>query len=155
MLIPIEKLFDGVIETLRESVLPDVGSRYARGQLFAAVDVLQNMRDRVEEKAVIAQAEVASIETVLGQLASKLEEAGEAALAGRVTRLAQQDGEAPARERVNALREGFVSLFGEIADLPPELAAGAQAILGQHLAGQVVREVLVLKPSLLREISEG
>jgi hypothetical protein len=155
MLIPIERLFDGVIETLRESVLPDVESRYARGQLFAAVDVLQNMRDRVEEKAVIAQAEVASIENALGQLAPKLEEAGEAKLASRVSQLMQQDAEAPPAERVNGLRDGFVSLFGQIAALPPELAESARAILGQHLAGQVVREALVLKPSLLREISEG
>jgi hypothetical protein len=155
MLIPIEKLIDGVIETLRESVLPDVGSRFARGQLFAAVDVLQNMRDRVEEKAVIAQAEVASIENALGQLTPMLEEAGEMALAGRVSQLMQQDGEAPPAERAKALRDGFVSLFAHIAALPPDLAESAGAILGQHLAGQVVREVLVLKPSLLREISEG
>jgi hypothetical protein len=155
MLIPIEKLIDGVIETLKESVLPDVGSRFARGQLFAAVDVLNNMRDRVEEKAVLAQGEITSTETALDQLAGVLEEAGETALAGRVSQVRQSDAEAPPAERAKAMRDGLSSLFAPLAALPPEQSERVRAILGQHLAGQVIREVLVLKPSMLREISEG
>ena len=40
MTIPLEALIDGAVRTLTEAVLPDVTSRFARGQLFAVVDVL-------------------------------------------------------------------------------------------------------------------
>jgi hypothetical protein len=49
----IETLLDGVMQTLREAVLPAVQERFARGQLFAVLDVLQNLRDRVEPKVAL------------------------------------------------------------------------------------------------------
>ena len=57
MRIPVERLIDGVVQTLTESVLPDLATPFARGQLYAAVDVLKNLRDRVEPRADLADAE--------------------------------------------------------------------------------------------------
>jgi hypothetical protein len=65
MLVPTEQLIDGVIRTLLESVLPDVTTRFARGQLYAAVDVLRNLRDRVEPKAELLEAESTSAAAAL------------------------------------------------------------------------------------------
>src|SRR5262249_55725428 len=56
----IETLLDGVMQTLRDAVLPAVQGRFARGQLFAVLDVLQNLRDRVEPKAALDEAEASS-----------------------------------------------------------------------------------------------
>src|SRR5262245_18836938 len=56
----VETLLDGVLRTLREAVLPAVAGRFARGQLFAVLDVLQNLRDRVEWKAAFDDAEASS-----------------------------------------------------------------------------------------------
>jgi len=59
MTIPVETLIDGLARTLTDAVLPEVTSRFARGQLFAVVDVLQNLRDRLEVKAALYEAEAA------------------------------------------------------------------------------------------------
>src|SRR5947208_2925904 len=60
MTIPLETLIDGLVRTLTDAVLPDVTSRFPRAPLFAVVDVLRNLRDRVEVKAVLHEAEAAS-----------------------------------------------------------------------------------------------
>ena len=44
----LDRLFDGLIETLHDIVLPDVGDAYAREQLLAALDLLANIAVRVE-----------------------------------------------------------------------------------------------------------
>ena len=53
MLIAPETLIDGMLRTLEEEVLPHVGTAYARGQLHCVIDVLANLRDRIEEKAAL------------------------------------------------------------------------------------------------------
>ena len=60
MLIPIERLIDGCMQTLREEVLPEVASRAVRGRVWAVLDVLNNLRDRIEEKLAPATTEADS-----------------------------------------------------------------------------------------------
>ena len=76
MYITLERLIDGCIHTLREDVMPEVGTRVARGQVWAVIDILQNMRNRIEEKAELCEAESVSSEQALAQLVSALREAG-------------------------------------------------------------------------------
>jgi hypothetical protein len=157
MLIPVERLVDGVVETLLQQVLPAVASRYARGQLYAVVDVLQNLRDRIEEKSALLRVEAEGAEAALARAATALrggagEEAGariEAVLASAPA------ADAPPAERVVALRAAVVLALQAIDALPADVAEGARAALGGHLGMQALREVAVLKPSLLAEISQG
>src|SRR5881275_3118225 len=114
MTIPLEALIDGAVRTLTEAVLPDVTSRFARGQLFAVVDVLRNLRDRLEVKAALHEAEAASAAAALERAAAAL---GREAAAARI--------------------------------------AGARAAVTEHLAAQTMRDLALLKPSLLGEISKG
>ena len=151
-LVPVEALIDGIVRTLVDAVLPDVGSRFARGQLYAAVDVLRNLRDRVEARADLCEAEAASASAALDRVVAALgSEPG-------ATRLAQAVAAAPARppaERVVALRAALVTALELVDALPPDRAEGARAAITEHLAAQVMRDLMVLKPSLLTEISKG
>ena len=72
MQLAIETLLDGVMRTLRDAVLPAVQDRFARGQLFAVLDVLQNLRDRVESKAALDEAEASSADDALGRVVDAL-----------------------------------------------------------------------------------
>jgi len=155
MRIPVEQLIDGVVATLREEVLPDLSTRYARGQLFAAVDVLQNLRDRVEERAEQVTGECDGIAAHLDRASSLLAEAGDVATARRLAELREEALAAPAPERREALQRALGAAFPLLRAAGGPAAGSARRVLGEHLAGQAVREVLVLKPSLLREISEG
>ena len=155
MLIPVERLVDGVVETLLSQVLPAIESRYARGQLYTAVDVLRNLRDRVEEKTSLAQTEADSAESALAGAAAALHGGPGEGTAARIEAVLAAAPSSPAAERVVALRAALVLALEAIDTLPTEIAAAARAALGGHLSMQALREVALLKPSLLAEISQG
>jgi hypothetical protein len=149
-LVGVEALIDGVVRTLTESVLPDVTTRFARGQLYAAVDVLRNLRDRVGPKADLLDAEAASAAAALaraiaslGNDAAPIADALAAAPAG------------PPAERAAVLRAALVAALELIDGLPAERGETARAAIREHLGAQALRDLMVLKPSLLTEISKG
>jgi hypothetical protein len=152
MLIPIERLIDGCMQTLREEVLPELGPRAVRGRVFAVLDVLNNLRDRIEEKAAPAQAEADSTQAALAGLADAWRAAGEDRAAEELQRAVAAAPAAPPLARAAALRG---ALAEAIAARREGLSDAARAALRAHLAGQAVRDVMPLKPSLLSEISKG
>jgi hypothetical protein len=147
----VETLLDGVMRTLREAVLPAVTGRFARGQLFAVLDVLQNLRDRVEWKAAFDEAEASSAGDSLRRM---VELVGADAAAPVVRALAAAPSGPPAA-RAAALRAALADAFAVLDGLPDTTAAPARAALAEHLAAQAMRDVAMLKPSLLEEISKG
>ena len=155
MLISVETLIDGCMRTLREDVLPEVDSRFARGQLYAVMDILNNMRDRIEQKASLLAAESDSAGTALEQIAAALREAGHEQQARGVEEALGAAPAEPPAERAAALRGALVSAIDTLYDLPSEMPEAARAALGAHLGPQAVRDVVTLKPSLLSEISKG
>ena len=157
MIIPVERLIDGVVDTLVRRVLPDVTTPFARGQLYAAVDVLRNLRDRVEEKTALLEEEAASAEGALERVAAVLRGAGEpaAALAAAVDEILGNVAESPAPERLRAIRALVVRVLDAADALPAAAAAAISRELGAHLSAQALRDVAVLKPSMLAEISRG
>lgn len=48
MNIPLQRLIDGIIATLRSDVIPHVQDGYARGQAVGVIDLLNNIAPRVE-----------------------------------------------------------------------------------------------------------
>ena len=151
MQLTVETLLDGVMRTQREAVLPAVGERIARGQLFAVLDVLQNLRDRVEPKAELAEVEAASAAAALERAAQALPAPDGPALA----RALADAPTGPAVDRAAALRAILVRAYEMLEGLPDERGAAARSALAEHLAAQTMRDVAVLKPSLLEEISKG
>ena len=151
MQLTVETLLDGVMRTLREAVLPAVGERFGRGQLFAVLDVLQNLRDRVEPKAELAEVEAASATAALERAAQALPAPDGPALA----RALADAPTGPAVDRAAALRAILVRAYEMLEGLPDERGAAARSALAEHLAAQTMRDVAVLKPSLLEEISKG
>src|SRR5207249_10188857 len=133
MLVPIEMLIDGVVRTLVEAVLPDVSSRFARGQLYAAVDVLRNLRDRVDVKTALLEAEATSAATALERVVA-------ATRAARVAEALAAAPEAPLEDRVVALRAALVTALEVIDALAPDPAESARAAVAEHLAAQTLRD---------------
>jgi hypothetical protein len=148
MLLAPETLIDGVVRTLRETVLPAVESRVARAHLYAVVDVLQNLRDRVGEKPELLAAEAESAADALERAAVALP----ADVAARVR--ASVVGGEPGQRRT-ALRAALVAAIEATDRLAPDTAAEARAAITAHLGEQAMRDVALLKPSLLNEISKG
>jgi len=155
MLVPIETLIDGVVRTLTDVVAPDVTTRTARGQLYAAIDVLRNLRDRVEPKAALAGEEAASAEAALAGAARALRRAGAVREATRLDGAAAAAPSGPPAERAAALRAAIAVALETIDGVEGALGESARAAIAAHLAAQAMRDVAVRKPSLLAEISRG
>lgn len=158
MLIPPEQLIDGCVRTLLDTVLPGIESRFARGQLYAVADVLRNLRDRVEEKSAALELEAQSLHDSLGRAASALRATAETAaqdVALRIDHSLAAVPTAPLSARVGGLRTVMTSALQALDGLAEDVTNGARAALGGHFAAQAVREVMLLKPSLLSEISKG
>jgi hypothetical protein len=157
MYITLERLIDGCIHTLRDDVMPEVGTRIARGQVWAVIDILQNMRNRIEEKAELFEAESASAEQAIAQLGAALREAGAGNEAAALERACAEAPAGPPGERARALSTALVQAVEALYALPSRdaLPEAARAALGAHLGPQAVRDVLPLTRSKLHEISKG
>jgi len=150
-----QALLEAVVRTLHEQVIPHVESRTARGQLWAAIDVLRNLGGRIEAALAPQQEEARSAGAALATLAARLREAGDDAFAVAIEcRLAEAPA-IPANARVAALRDALGDAFARLDALPAERADALRPILGGHLAAQAVRDLAWLQPSLLEEISRG
>jgi hypothetical protein len=154
MRISVDLLLEGVARTLLEQVLPQLASRPARGQLFAAIDVLRNLARRVEPAQAPLAEEARSAEGALRGAADALRTNSAAALAARIEeRIAAWPASVPAR--VVAARETLSQAFEWLDEAPAAAAAVAAPLLGGHLAAQALRALALLQPSMLEEISRG
>ena len=139
------------MQTLREEVLPDVRRARSRGRVWAVLDVLHNLRDRIEEKAAPAETEAHSARR-------------RCAARGRAPRRATRAA-APARARA-----GRGAARARRPRAPPRCARAGRAIGGsprrergrpsatpcaRTSSAQALRDLAPLKPSLLAEISKG
>lgn len=148
-------LIDGVVRALQQQVLPHLDSPTARGQLWAAIDVLRNLAGRIEVSVAAFEEEACSAEAALHALAREARGAGLARLSAGIEAGIAALPAAPAAERVAALRTLLRELFVQLDALPPAQGDALRPLLGGHLAAQAVRDVLRLQGSLLEEISRG
>lgn len=157
MYITLERLIDGCIRTLHDGVMPEVGTRIARGQVWAVIDILQNMRNRIEEKVELLAAESDSAEQALEQLGVALRDSGAEDAAAALARACDAAPAGPAAERAGALRAALVQAIDALYALPSRdaLPEAAREALGAHLGPQAVRDVLPLTRTKLGEISKG
>jgi hypothetical protein len=148
-------LLDGVVRALQEQVLPHLESRTARGQLWAAIDVLRNLAGRVEPSAAAFEEESRSLAAALSALAQRARESAASALSERIESGLASAPAAPPGDRVVALRALLCDALERLDALPPERGEALRALLGPHLVAQVVRDLSHLQGSLLEEISRG
>ena len=149
MRIPLDRLLDGALHALTNNVMPHVPDRFARGQLWSVVDILNNLRERIDWKAGPLEDETTSAVSVLHAVTAVLREAGHNALAAQIP-IVSPDG-APS-ERVAAARAALVTTLELLATLP---ASPAHALINGHLAMNALRDLQIFKLSLLQEISKG
>jgi hypothetical protein len=148
-----QALVAGVVRALQEQVLPHVASKTARGQLWAAIDVLRNLSGRVEPAHAPLEEEARSAETALRSLAEQARAKAPALadeIVARVEALPEEVG-----TRSAALRAALRDTFERLDALPAEVGDALRPLLGGHLAMQAVRDLAQLQGSLLDEISRG
>lgn len=141
-----DRLLDGLARTLEEAVLPALGSGFARGQLYAVLEVLGSLQGQLVWGGMLLDNEAATLASLIDDAAA----AGAGDLGPRLAAYAQL-ATAPLAER---LREGRALVCALIEGGHADDGALAAAVDG-YLANDTIFKAMALRPSRLGEISQG
>jgi hypothetical protein len=153
MNIPLERLIEGIVATLRTDVIPNVADGYARGQAVGVIDLLNNIGPRVEwarEPILEAVEEKAELLGRVGALVPGLSFSGpgNAAASMSAAELAVE------RDRLDAEICDALTRIHEIGD---EADARHQALglVRQHIHDELARQMKLTRKPLFAEIASG
>jgi hypothetical protein len=146
----LDRLFAGLIASLNGEIIPRLDDEFARGQAYAAMDLLNNLRPRLD--------------WAVGPLAEQI--AAQLAAARRIELLAPEQalpealqaqpqpasGEA-LRQYRDALDEHLCRVLDWLPQAPTALRDAVQAVLNQYMQAQVRREVSLAAKPLFGEIA--
>ena len=155
----LDRLFAGIVASLGSEIIPRLDDEFARGQAYAIVDLLTNLRPRID--------------WAVGPLAEQI--AAQLAAARRIDELAQglQDGppnlppalaalpEPTAGETLRCLRDQLDEHLCKVIDwqnqspagVPDATLAAIVAVTAKYMQEQVRREVSLLAKPLFGEIA--
>jgi len=156
----LNRLIDGIIIALEREIIPRVDDAYARGQAFAVMDLLRNMRPRLEWSCEVTFAQVSLQEAALKRVDDLCRGQSE-----RPTAYAPPSASSTTLE-TRALEARRDRLEAEVCDVLKWLtehrgaldAAVAQAVedtLTNYMREAVKRELALTAKPLFAEISRG
>jgi len=156
----LERMFDGIIDALRSRVIPKIDDEFARGQAYGALDLLCNLKPRVEWAVGPLYDDVAERLALLERLAVLCERVTPPPPAPPSATLAKPRLTAaelePMRDRLDEyLCEVLRWTAMHRAILPAGRANEIEAAIRDQQRAQLRREVKLTPPPLFGEISRG
>lgn len=156
MSMPLSRLIEGMIASLRDTVLPEVTSDFARGQLEASLNLLATMALRAEWSPAIHQRQLAHQAETFARLAPLLAGIPEAkALLEMPVRPEPISTETlaawVAENSERAIR--LIHLINAQSETAPDLAHQALAILDQGMKDGIAEEWRNTADNALAKIS--
>jgi len=152
------RILDGMIATLRTEVIPRLDDEFARGQAFGAVDLLNNLKPRIDWLVTPLFDEVRDQRALLARLAevfrgtaAPLEAAFEEPGAGTPAHALEQ----LRNELDMKICASIDWLARERAALPAATVAAAEAAIKQHMQVQLKREMSLTPKPLFAEIARA
>jgi hypothetical protein len=148
--IPLQRLIEGIIATMRSDVIPHVTDSYARGQAVGVIDLLNNIAPRVEWAQAPLTRLVAAKRAVLAEIAPLVPGVDIPAM----------DTEPATAEDLLALKARLDAAIGDaVAIVWPRRGeadfACAAAILAGHLHDEMAAEMKITRKPLFAEIAGG
>lgn len=152
------RILDGMIATLRNEVIPRLDDEFARGQAFGAVDLLNNLKPRIDwlvtplfEEVREQRALFAQLAQILRDAAAPIPEPSEPLEAGTAAHVL----EALRNEQDAQLCALIDWLALERASLPGATVAAVEAAFKQHMQAQLKREMNLTPKPLFAEIARA
>jgi hypothetical protein len=156
----LNRLIDGIIIALEREIIPRVDDAYARGQAFAVMDLLRNMRPRLEWSREVTLAQVGLQEAALSRVddlcrgLAKHTPVYRPPTAPSIT-LETKELEAR-RDRLEAEVCGVLKwLSGQRAALDAAVAKSVEETMMNYMRETVRRELALTANPLFAEISRG
>jgi len=156
----LNRLIDGIIIALEREIIPRVDDAYARGQAFAVMDLLRNMRPRLEWSREVTLAQVGLQEAALKRVddlcrgQTERPPAYAAPSAASISLDTKQLEEQ--RDRLEAEVCGVLKWLTEHRDaLDAAVAQAVEDTLTNYMREAVKRELALTANPLFAEISRG
>lgn len=153
----LDRLIDGLIATVRAEIIPRLDDEFARGQAYGVVDILNNLKPRIDWLATPLADEVREQRELLAALAAQFGDrpafpaADAQAEAGVTARDIEQ-----LRNRLDERICDTIDWLGrQRASLAADEVQGAEARIKSHLQRQLKRELSLTPKPLFGEISKG
>ncbi len=169
MIIELQRMLQGIVETLDEEVGPCVTGGHARAQFYSSLDLLNNLSSKLDWSQPLLRTEIEGVEAALGAAQPSIEQVrGETALLGKAADaitglLASPTGESDDLvARVHACNQVLEDAIAAIndpkadfSDATEEVLTKARESIHDHLRDQAIREAFYIKPMMLTKISQG
>lgn len=154
----LERIFDGIIEILHTRVIPEIDDASVRGQAYGALDMLRNLKPRVEWAAGPLHEDVSRRLALIARIVAMLEGAGEKPPVIDAENVARSSG-----AELGRLRDRLDEHLCEVLrwcekhreTLPAGRAAEIETAIRDEQRIDLKREVKLTAPPLFGEISRG
>ncbi len=156
----LDRIIDGMIATLRGEIIPRLEDEFARGQAYGAVDLLNNLKPRIDWLVTPFFDEVQAQRRLLEQLAD-IFKGSQPSLPQAPVAIAVEAGATAASIETlrNQLDEHICALIDWLAQHERELGAAAvataQTAFKQHMQVQLKREMGLTPKPLFAEIARS
>ena len=145
-MIELDRILDGVVRTLEEAVLPALGSGFARGQLYAVLDVITSLQGQVSWGGMLLENEATALAALIGEAAS--------CTGGELGDRLRSYAALSTASLADQLREGRALVCALIEEGHADEGALAAAIDG-YLVNDTISKAMALSPGRLVEVSQG
>ena len=155
----LERIFDGVIDALQSRVIPKIQDESARSQAYGALDMLRNLKPRVEWALGPLQDDIARQLALVARIAALTENAPGAPAEPAETVLPSRPTAAELEPMRDLLDRYLCEVLRWVAEHRERLPAGHDDEIESAIRNQqrvrLKREVKLTAPALFGEISRG
>jgi len=146
-----ERLIDGMIESIRAEILPNLSGDFARGQAYGVIFLLKSLRIRAGWSPAFFAEQLAHLEALRDALPALPEGAPR-------IEIAAHNNQPAAMEAARDAADGQVAALIDwcaTADLPADTRAAVDAAIAAYIKRQLRYEIDTTAPPMFAEMSLG
>ena len=153
----LERLLDGIAAALRRDVIPRLDDEYATGQALAVIDLINNLKPRLDWAVPPLLARAAAQQALITELEDLLARYPDRPLAGHALNALPVDGRGLQAlcDRLDGLIGATVRWIGARPPGPCQPTEKAQAAISRHVHAELRRDMALTARPLFAEIARG
>ena len=153
----LDRVLDGIAEALRRDVIPRLDDEYATGQALAVIDLINNLKPRLDWAVPPLLARAAAQQTLINELQELLGGLPDCPLTGQSLSPLPVDGRSLQAlcDRLDGSIGATVRWIGARPPGPCQPTEQAQAAISRHVRAELRRDMALTARPLFAEIARG